>query len=140
VKEFEQATGISVNYNNQMVSRDLIARQDIELATGAVAYDVMFNSFHRKLERAGGRAGEKPSPSAAPGGSLGADLPGGPAQILPTAGHRTSGGRGSQGEMHDWEAFSPRASGSFRQTLAVLALGRGGRRGGYAESGQGRSS
>ena len=42
MKEFEQATGISVNYNNQMVSRDLIARQDIELATGAVAYDVMF--------------------------------------------------------------------------------------------------
>jgi len=44
IKEFEQATGISVDYNNQMVSRDLIAKQDIELATGAVAYDVMFIS------------------------------------------------------------------------------------------------
>lgn len=44
IKEFEQATGITVDYNNQMVSRDLIAKQDIELATGAVAYDVMFIS------------------------------------------------------------------------------------------------
>jgi multiple sugar transport system substrate-binding protein len=44
IKEFEQATGITVDYNNQMVSRDLIIKQDIELATGAVAYDVMFVS------------------------------------------------------------------------------------------------
>lgn len=44
IKEFEQATGITVSYSNQMVSRDLIAKQDIELATGAVAYDVMFIS------------------------------------------------------------------------------------------------
>ena len=44
IKEFEQATGITLDYNNQMVSRDLIAKQDIELATGAVAYDVMFIS------------------------------------------------------------------------------------------------
>ncbi len=44
IKEFEQATGIKVDYNNQMVSRDLIGKQDIELATGAVVYDVMFIS------------------------------------------------------------------------------------------------
>jgi ABC-type glycerol-3-phosphate transport system substrate-binding protein len=44
VKEFEQATGINVEYSNQTVSRDLLAKQDIELATGVAAYDVMFIS------------------------------------------------------------------------------------------------
>ena len=44
IKEFEQATGIKVDFNDQMVSRDLIPKQDIELATGAVSYDVMFVS------------------------------------------------------------------------------------------------
>jgi multiple sugar transport system substrate-binding protein len=44
IKEFEQATGIKVDFNDQMVSRDLIAKQDIELATGAVSYDLMFVS------------------------------------------------------------------------------------------------
>lgn len=44
IREFEQATGIKVDFNNELVSRDLIGKQDIELATGAVFYDVMFVS------------------------------------------------------------------------------------------------
>ncbi len=42
IREFEEATGINVEFSNELVSRDLTAVQDIELATGAVFYDVMF--------------------------------------------------------------------------------------------------
>ena len=44
IREFEEATGINVEFSNELVSRDLISVQDIELATGAVFYDVMFIS------------------------------------------------------------------------------------------------
>jgi len=84
-----------------------------------------------------GRARTRPIRGA--GGPSQGHFAGGGAQILPTAGHSTSGGEASQGALHGRARVPPRCQGVFAQTSSLPALRRSARRGGYAGSGQERS-